>query len=777
MSEVTLNQREWTEVPENGYIAIGKPGLPRRDGFPKLSGKAVYPRDIYLPGMLYAKVYRSPYTHRKIKTLDTSKVETFPGVKAVLRYDDPDVKDKSVAAQYYYSDYILPGTAYWNGCPMGFVVCADSVEICDQALKLVDIEWEEELPFNIKQEDALKENAPLSRPDQNPNTNLSRHSEEVHGDIDAGFAEADKTIEFQMVRGEGHSTAVEPPAATAVWNGDYLEAWMTTQCIEEVHEYLAKLNPLGKTKVHGIYSGASFGGWTWRAYMVIMPHIATILAKRTGKPVKFLYDQGKFHTCGDEWGTYDFKIGFKNNGLITAVKTYNNARMGTAIEKILEGSKIKNYFAERDNVLVNRSPDTCFRHGMVASAVQNAITDHVAAALGMDPIEVVAVNDGCEGHDMATEMAEYKRENGFPDKDSLKDVLDAGKKAIDWDSKWHAPGTKVLANGKYHGMGFVWSIAWQPIRRTGGSSAGLIVRNDGTVNIITLLNDFGVSRMDSCCRIVADEMGMAYEDVFCKPEDNVGFGLQDHGSSLGITTDCPVMVKLGRQGKEELLKLAVKKNLTKPALFPDLTPDKLDIKNSVVFEKANPDNKKTVKEIVSYHWFMCVGYQTNAPVYTWAWNGGDLVTDKPYCMGRQAHFCEIEVDPDTGEIDIKKVVNVNDVGKAINPDAINGQQYGGTYMGLGMMCEDIYYDPMTGARLNDDLINYPILTMQEIGSIDCIIVEDGFGYGPYGINGVGESTAAVTRSLIGPAVYNAIGKRVDDWPITPDKILKALGKI
>jgi CO/xanthine dehydrogenase Mo-binding subunit len=149
-----------------------------------------------------------------------------------------------------------------------------------------------------------------------------------------------------------------------------------------------------------------------------------------------------------------------------------------------------------------------------------------------------------------------------------------------------------------------------------------------------------------------------------------------------------------------------------------------------------------------------------------------------YPTARQCYFTEVEVDPETGMVEVVKQVVVNDVGKAINPDAINGQQYGGSYMGIGRSkTEAIYCDPHTGVKLNDNHIGYEILTMNDIDPIDCHILELGSGYGVYGLYGCSESGTACTTTITAPAIYNAIGKWVIDFPTTPEKILKALGKI
>jgi xanthine dehydrogenase molybdenum-binding subunit len=168
----------------------------------------------------------------------------------------------------------------------------------------------------------------------------------------------------------------------------------------------------------------------------------------------------------------------------------------------------------------------------------------------------------------------------------------------------------------------------------------------------------------------------------------------------------------------------------------------------------------------------------NSPFFGWDYPpylGRDI---RMHVFARQCYFTEVEVDPETGLVEVTKHVVVNDIGKAINPDAINGQQYGGSYMGIGRSnMEAIYYDPGTGVKLNDNHAGYEIPTMNDVGQMDCHILESGLGYGPYGMYGVGESSAACTTTVTAPAIYNAIGKWITDFPTTPDKVLKALGKI
>ena len=270
-------------------------------------------------------------------------------------------------------------------------------------------------------------------------------------------------------------------------------------------------------------------------------------------------------------------------------------------------------------------------------------------------------------------------------------------------------------------------------------------------------------------------------------DEDVKFSAGPSSGSLGTQRTCPAMIGAARKLKQVILEYASQPALRpsmeergQPAIFLDKKPEELEIKDSMVFEKANPPRKAKVADVMR-PFFNGLG----SPFFAWdfppsrardssqPWEGLTM-----YIMARQCYFIEVEVDPETGMVEITKLVAVNDVGKAINPDAINGQQYGGSYMGIGRSnTEAIYCDPHTGVKLNDNHLGYAILTMNDVGPISCHILESGLGYGPYGVYGIGESSAACTTTITGPAIYNAIGKWVTDFPTTPDKILKALGKI
>lgn len=212
--------------------------------------------------------------------------------------------------------------------------------------------------------------------------------------------------------------------------------------------------------------------------------------------------------------------------------------------------------------------------------------------------------------------------------------------------------------------------------------------------------------------------------------------------------------------------------------------------DSIIFLKKDPSKKLSLAEFVGPS--RSAGPMTDnenlgdrtpfsVPLFAYGYH----VQDATYNPGhiytkfcRQAHFMEVEVDDETGEVIVTKVVNVNDVGKAINPMSCHGQQYGGTYMAVGRgLTEEVVYDPVTGVMLNGNLLDYKIAGMLDIGGpVETLLVETGMGYGPYGVVGIGEDIATVLPALLSPAIHNALGVRIDDFPITPDRILNALGK-
>lgn len=802
-------------IPEE-FNLIGKRGIKRMDGKEKAGGQAEYTRDVKLPGMLYCKIYPSPHGHAKIKSMNTEKAEKLPGVRAVLRYDDEELEGKELTGletkfnaghmpfdgQDFYKGKeelavtqeqwlqgggrVLDGVAWWEGHPVGAAVCADTPEIAERALRLIEIEWEE-LPVILDPHEALKPGAPKAAEEINDKNNILRKVKIERGDIEEGLKEADQIIEFKARRRPYSVAGPELISDVVAWKGDNLEIWAHQQQAYSGKTLLApKFDlPLNKIKLHVPYQGSQFGG----GGNPMMHHthgvhvISTILSKRTGRPVKTYYNRRDnfYGLSQDAECKTSFKVGFKDDGTITAVKIDNICgKMGQyGIDHLIENTRIPNLLLNYMETQLNMAPAWWFRceqnHNTLCLSL---VFDHVADAAGLDPTNVALKNDGAEGKDME-HLAKFKEEHGFPVRDSLKECIDKGKEAIKWDKKWHKPGTKVLENGNLHGIGFTWTHEWDDAR--GCSCCGVLMHCDGTVDILAQKSDDGLNPMTTHCQIVADEMGLELNDVNFRFFEDVGFQMMTPDGSCNLCVDAYVSRNAARKAKHKLLEYATTPieliDIDYPPEFPKMEIDDLEVKDSMVYPKNNPERKVPVSEIVKRATLDQNG--TRAPIFAWDWHrqGRYGTEEGRERLCRQAYFSEVEVDPDLGKVYVKKVVNVNDVGKAISPETCEGQQYGGDYMGVGRaLAEEVVYDPDTGVKLNGNLIDYKVWTMRDIESTENYLVETGMGYGPYGLVGIAEDVATVIPGVIGTAIHNAVGEWVDDHPMTPAKVLAAINK-
>jgi len=803
-----MDYRPWTwRVPENYKESQSE--ISRQDAYEKVSGKAVYTRDIQLPGMLYAKILTSPYAHAKITGIDTSRAEALPGVRDILRYSDPDIsEDRGTGAWYeisgQYNILTLPGTGDFFRHPMGVVVVADSEEICDRALRLVEIEWEE-LPFILDMEESIKPDAARTMPEvkflndkaREPNTVIADR-EEI-GDVERGFAEADSVIEYKIHREVNSTGGVEPAVCVAQWRGDFLDLWVHHQDIpqwfvvnrfDEPDRQGPPLADWSKITVTMPYQGSMFGGLSWLAYSACFTRLAVILARRAdGRPVKLQYDESNHYALGDDSGTFACKVGVKSDGTITACHWHVVGPRNAVVEKTYESTKIPNILGTYEWGLTNKGHLICIRHGAHACVPHNVMFDRVAAELDMDPVEVALRNDGCRGHDWEW-ITRYQKENGFPRRWSLREIVDKGRTAIDWDRKRHKPGGRELPNGKMHGMGFVHVNEWTWQAPAPASSFACLMLRNGIVAIVGVRSDIGSDSESGARHIVASEMGLKFEDTVMQERrsDNSSFYMWQPGGSFSTAFINTQLVLAARELKKKILEYAVKPTppynsshffkTEGPPAFPGRRPEELDIRDSYVFEKADPSNRKPVRQVADIFWDA-----DPAIAHPVAGTVSDLTMDgKPdpnlYVMGRQAHFVEVEVDTETGFVDFRNIVCVNDIGHLFNPRGAAAQQYGGIFMGLGRSgTEEHVWCPRTGVALNFDMINYHIGTMNDYPPPSCLINESHLGYAAFGAYGIGENIGASMSGITVSAIYNATGKWVLDYPTTPDRVLKALGKI
>jgi CO/xanthine dehydrogenase Mo-binding subunit len=819
--------KPWTWKAPEGFSPVPY-SAQRQDAHDKLSGQALYTRDLDFPGMLYAKILTSPYAQARIVSMDTGKAEALAGVRDILKFSDPEIAMENSTGGYCASQYnilTLPGTSDFFQHPMGVVVVADSEEICDRALRLIEIKWEEQ-PFILDMEESLKPTAPRIMPEvvrlnaqaKAPNTVVPTKTTEI-GDVQKGFAAADAVLEYTITRATNSVAGVEAMACVVQWREDCLDIWphhtahmqpvlsspsipsaglsnvalgygsMSLDVKSEPKDRTQPLLPIcehNKITVNVPYQGAWYGGIAWLAYSTAFIRMAAILARRAkNRPVKLLYDESNFYCNGDDAAIYRCKVGAKKDGTITACDWHVIGPVGELhIDKTHESTGIPNLKNTQEWALINQGHFMCFRHGAHCCVPHNVMFDKVAAEFGLDPTAVALKNDGCQGHDWDW-VTQYQKENGFPQRQSLKEVIELGKKAIDWNKKWHAPGARKLPNGRMHGLGFVHINEWSWIA---GRHLGCLILKEGKVNIIGERADFGMDTESAFRRCVASEAGLRYEDTLIQVQrsDAGAYKFWVPGGSMGIGQSTPQLVLAAKELKKKILSYAVRPRQgmmpmmmgSSQPMFPRKKVEDLDVKDGYIFETANPANRKTVKEVANAFW----GEDPAIVHPTAPGVSGLTLNGKPhsqmYIMSRQAHFMEVEVDTETGEVMVSNLVCVNDVGHLFNRRGAEAQQYGGAIMGLGRSAtEEKVYCPRTGVGLNFDNIGYHIGTMNDYPAVECIINESHLGYSSYGACGIGEDTGASLSGITAGAIFNATGKWALDYPLTPQKVLKALGKI
>jgi len=803
---------------------IGAKDNRRKEGYAKASGQAVYTRDFTLPGMLYARVLSSPYGHARIKSMDTSVAEALPGVRYVLRYDDTGPNMQSAATgnptqfaiidatsqnRNHWSQANYPMLGDWATCglaKLGVAIVADSEDIATDALRLVKIQWED-LGSVVDVDDAMKPNAPIANPDaqvamiQGTNIlDLSLRTSSPHynlGDVDQALAETGtQKVSWTCEQRPQHMCGAEPSVSVAWWpNDETLEMWPHTQHPNDVASAVSSWFSLehAKLRIHLCYQGGMFGEGSEDGPTKLYPQmwvLNALLAKRTGRPVKLMYDRRDSQICFTFIGYRDtFTAGYKPDGTITALSVDSLAWNSNqaAHSHLFDASTIKNMRINYTFVDTNIGPTWAFRCEVHHPDFEhNQPLDRVAQALNMDPTEIAVKNNGCEGEGVEF-ILETLEHAGYPVVDSMQVCLDAGKAAIDWDNKWHDPGTKKLPNGRMHGMGFHWSPEWSDLM--GAGYMQIAFQADGTARLYGQHADMGLNSPTWCSQIVADEIGMNYDDIQPYFNEDVGFGQATPDSSMNLTRNGWVWQKVAQAAKRRLLEAATMEpqpgswgRPPSPPPFEGYSPDDFDIKDSVIFNKADPTITLPLKTLLASRntWG---GEYGSAPVIvslrvenmTPPWGTGSKGSME-FC--RQAHFFEVEVDTDTGEVFITNMVTTNDVGKIINWGSAYGQCNGGAIMGLSRcILEDPVWDPQTGGVLTDNMIDNHIATSLDYpATLKTIMLETGIGRGPYGSCGCGEDNATVMTECLEGAIYNATGVRVGIYPVTPLNVLKALGK-
>lgn len=750
-----MDEKELEQAP---YKVIGTRPI-RHDGADKVTGRALYGIDTRLPGMLYGAVLRSPHAHARILSIDTSQAEALAGVKAVVTSADlPDIESKnaglgegSVNLRYLSSKVLARDKVLHHGHAIAAVAASNS-HIALEALELIKVEYEI-LPPALDVRLAMQPGAPILLEDLRTDefgkkgeepTNIASHQRAETGDLQGGFQEADIIVEREFFTDTVHQGYIEPQNATALYNPDgRLTIWCSTQGAFGVRDEVAELLkiPVSMIRVIPMEIGGGFGG----KIGVYLEPVAALLSKKSGhRPVKMTMSYADVLTgTGPTSGSYiRVKMGANRSGQITAAEAFMAYEAGAypgspiwgGMSVIFSPYRIENSLIDAYDVVVNKPQTAAYRApgGTNAAFASETVIDELAMKLGLDPIEFRLLNAVREGD---------RNSDGVPYQPiGCVEVLQAAKNHPHYSAPLQGPRQ---GRGVALGTWFTYG---------GKSSASASVNSDGRVNLIEGSTDIGGTRTSIAMQL-AETLQIPAGDV--QPQvadtDSVGYTEGTYGSRTTFATGWAAY---------ELGKALVDKLGRRAAEIWEVDPNQVAFAEGVF---SSNGNSMTFKELAKKL------DQTGGPVVA-------SVSVQPDAVGPvfATHIVDIEVDPDTGKVDILRYTAVQDAGRAIHPAYVEGQMQGGVAQGAGWALSEGYYYDEQGHLLNASLLDYRVLTSLDLPRIETVIVEVPNPTHPYGVRGVGEVPIVPPAAAIANAIYRAAGVRMNRLPMSPARILEAL---
>ncbi|MGX9351666.1 xanthine dehydrogenase family protein molybdopterin-binding subunit [Shimia sp. W99] len=725
----------------------------RPDGLDKVTGRARYGADISAPGMLWAAVVRSPHAHARIVRIDTSKAEALDGVKAVItRADFPE--GLTGEAWNLQENTMAGERALYDGHAVA-AVAATSAFVAQDAVRLIEVEYEV-LPHVIDVDDAIKPDAPVIRegaadasvPEGMP-PNVVRYMEFGHGDVEAGFGEADLVMEKTYKTEATHQGYIEPHACMGQMGEDGRgEMWVCTQG----HWFIRKMccDVLGldpaQLRVTPSEIGGGFGGKT----TIFMEPLSLALSKKAGgRPVKVVMTRSEVlrATGPTASASMDVKIGMTKDGQITAGRAEFRMQGGAFPGAPVDFALMCGFAAYKMpavehigyDVLANRPRAAAYRapgSPMGAFAVESLV-DEMCRELGLDPLEVRLKNAVHEG-----DKASYGPKFGSI---GLEEVLQATK----------AHPNLLAELGPNQGRGMA-SGYW--FNHSGDTSVSLAISEDGTAQVSVGTPDIGGSRA-SIALMTAETLGIDYEDVRVNVVETGALGVNEptHGSRATFASG-KAAVMAAEQAIGEMCRRAAAKW--------GIEPEAVEWVDGAA-QPAGPNAGKfppmTIAEIaakMSSTGGPIAGHHESVPEGVGASFG--------------THVVDVEVDPETGRTTILRYLVVQDAGRAIHPAYVEGQYQGGAVQGIGWALNEAYIYGEDGRLQNTVFLDYRIPVASDLPMIDTVIVEVPNPGHPYGVRGVGETGITPPLPAIANAIHDAVGVRLRSLPMSPPAVLAAL---
>ena len=740
---------------------IGKRTI-RPDGEDKVTGRAAFGADFAQAGMLWGKVLRSPHPHARIKSIDLDRAAAAPGVKAVMSGADlvdfpldTPVLVGPADMRFVSRNVMARDKALYAGHAVA-AVAATTAQAAQAALELIDVDYEP-LPWVIDVDEAMRPEAPVlhdflrtqgdeAAPDSP--TNVASRAEFTLGDVEDGFAEADVVVERTFKTKPVHQGYIEPHACLVSVAADgRATIWSSSQGQFMVRNATAKMTGAKLSEIRAIPAeiGGGFGGKT----IVYLEPLAYTLSKKAGAPVKMVMTREEvFRATGPTAGSSNtIKIGASRDGRIVAAEATFRFQAGAFPGSPVRGASncafapyaIDNVKVVGYDVVANRPKCNAYRApgSPIAAFGVESVVDELARELDIDPIEFRLRNAAREGTRAA--YGPTFRRIGF------EETLRAAR------SHSHYSTSTKRRQGRGVACGFWFNVG-------GESSAQVNVNEDGTVAVTTGHPDIGGSRA-SMVNIVAEVLGIHYRNVSVQVGDTntIGYSATTGGSRVTFSAGTAV---------SEATERVVEQLRERAALLWDIDPAAVDWQNG----QARPAGANAGDfEPLSLAEIAAKAAQTGGPITAQV-----SVNAQGAAPAFATHVCDVEVDEETGRVEVIRYTAVQDAGRAIHPSYVEGQIQGGVAQGIGWALNEEYIFDASGRLDNAGFLDYRMPVASDLPMIDTVVVEVPNDAHPHGVRGVGEVPIAPPMAAVANAIHDAVGLRLQELPMSPPKVLAAL---
>jgi len=760
---------------EEELSVVGK-GVPKVDAVLKATGKAVYGADFSLPGMLYGKVLRSTVPHAKILNIDTSKALKLPGVRAVITGRDfPWGLKYGFTAITRDQTPLAQDKVRYIGDEVAAVAAIDE-DIAEEALDLIKVDYEE-LPAVFDPFEAMKEGAPQLHDHVKNNISASQHL--AFGDVEKGFRESDHVREDEFTTQAIKHGFLEPHASVGLWDPTgKATLWGNKQSPYIVYRKLAMALGLPPSKVRVIqtYVGGGFG--SARSDPFALDFCALMLSKKTGRPVKFVYTLEDVLVMGEMRHPFYLrtKTGMTKDGYIKAIQVYAVADGGAYSTIGPVSIALPAFFIDIPYRIPNVKYDgyRVFTNKGFCGSLRGHCIAQLRWALGQH-LDMMCNDLGLDIAEVSIRNALYsgdKTPGGY--KITSCAFTECVEKAVE-ASEWKEKKGKLPP---YRGIGMGTSSFITGVKLSGHNSASCVVKmnEDGTASVLTGATDVGQGSSTIVSQIVAEVLGLPMEDIIINAGIDTDFTPIDpgtYGSRVSFYSGNAAKIA-AEDAKRQLVEVAAK--VTK------VSPEEIIFKDRKVFPKNSPEKGWKIDALIR-HAQHSMGKESKSIIGSGSYDSGIDFIDFKTGRGNispaytfAADVVEIEVNPETGKITILKAVGAHDIGKALNPILCAGQLDGAWIQAEGqLLFEELKRDKKDGHVLNPSFMDYKMPTSMDIPLKNKhIFVESIDPDGPFGAKEVGEGASVAIFPAFGNAVFDAIGVRITDLPITPEKVLKAI---